>query len=93
MASGPVTALPPVLFSAAVTRVALSVVGLLQYTVPVMQFLVGLLVVNEAMPPSRWIGFGLVWMALLVLSADAVHSARRSRVLRNDPPLPASRFT
>jgi chloramphenicol-sensitive protein RarD len=90
MASGPVTALPLVLFSAAVTRVALSVVGLLQYIVPVMQLLVGLLVVNEVMPPSRWIGFGLVWMALLVLSADGIHSARRSHVLRNDPPLPAS---
>lgn len=80
MASGPVTALPLLLFSASVTRVPLTVVGMLQYLAPVLQFLVGLVIVGEAMPPSRWIGFGLVWIALLVLSADLLHAARRTRL-------------
>src|SRR3954447_2745975 len=80
MASGPVTALPLLLFSASVTRVPLTVMGMLQYLAPVLQFLVGLVVVGEAMPPSRWIGFGLVWVALAVLSADLVHAARRTRL-------------
>jgi chloramphenicol-sensitive protein RarD len=81
MASGPVTALPLLLFSGAVTRVPLTVMGMLQYLAPVLQFLVGLAVVGEKMPPSRWIGFVLVWVALLVLSADALRAARsRTRV-------------
>jgi chloramphenicol-sensitive protein RarD len=80
MASGIVTALPLLLFSASVTRVPLTVIGMLQYLAPVLQFLVGLLIVGEAMPASRWIGFGLVWVALLVLSGDLLHSARRARL-------------
>jgi chloramphenicol-sensitive protein RarD len=78
-ASGPVTALPLLLFSAAVTRVRLTVVGMLQYVTPTLQFLLGLLVLGEAMPASRWIGFALVWAALVVLTLDGLDAARRTR--------------
>ena len=78
VASGPVTAVPLLLFAAAVTRVPLSIVGLLQYLVPVLQLLCGLLVFEETMPASRWIGFGLVWVALAVLSADGIRASRRT---------------
>jgi chloramphenicol-sensitive protein RarD len=82
MASGPITALPLLLFSAAVTRVRLTVMGMLQYLAPVLQFLVGLAIVGEKMPASRWVGFGLVWAALVVLSADGIRSSRaRTTVL------------
>jgi chloramphenicol-sensitive protein RarD len=80
MASGIVTALPLLLFSASVTRVPLTVLAMLQYLAPVLQFLVGLVVVGEAMPPSRWIGFGLVWLALAVLTGDLLHATRRTRL-------------
>ena len=80
MASGIVTALPLLLFSASVTRVPLTTVAMLQYLAPVLQFLVGLVVVGEAMPASRWIGFGLVWLALAVLTGDLLHATRRSRL-------------
>jgi chloramphenicol-sensitive protein RarD len=53
--------------------------GMLQYLAPVLQFLVGLLIVGEEMPATRWIGFGLVWIALLVLSVDGLRASRRSR--------------
>jgi chloramphenicol-sensitive protein RarD len=79
VASGPITAVPLLFFSAAVTRVALTLIGMLQYVAPVLQFLVGLLLVGEPMPASRWIGFALVWVALLVLSVDGVRAARGSR--------------
>jgi chloramphenicol-sensitive protein RarD len=87
MSSGVVTALPLLLFSASVTRVPLTVIGMLQYLAPVLQFVVGLLIVGEAMPASRWIGFGLVWLALVVLSADLLQAARRTRVAAVQEPV------
>jgi chloramphenicol-sensitive protein RarD len=80
MAVGPVTAVPLLFFAGAVTRVPLTVMGMLQYLAPVLQFLVGFAIVGEDMPPSRWIGFGLVWVALVVLSLDGVRASRKARV-------------
>jgi chloramphenicol-sensitive protein RarD len=79
MAAGPVTALPLLLFSASVTRVPLTVIGMLQYLTPTLQFIVGWAILGENMPASRWIGFGLVWIALSILSVDALRAAQRSR--------------
>jgi chloramphenicol-sensitive protein RarD len=76
VAVGPVTAVPLLFFAGAVTRVPLSTMGMMQYLTPVLQFLVGVAILGEAMPASRWIGFGLVWIALLVLSADALRTSR-----------------
>jgi chloramphenicol-sensitive protein RarD len=89
VASGPITAVPLLLFSASVTRVPLTVIGMLQYLAPVLQFAVGLLIVGEAMPATRWIGFGLVWLALVILSLDGLHATRRARTA--EPELAASR--
>lgn len=76
-ASGLVTAIPLILFGAAASRLPLSLLGLLQYLNPVIQFLIGLLVFGEAMTPGRWAGFILIWCALLVLSWDSLRAARR----------------
>jgi chloramphenicol-sensitive protein RarD len=76
-----VTALPLLLFGAAATRVSLTTLGLLQYVAPVMQFACGVLVFHEAMPPMRWAGFALVWLALAVLSWDGLAQRRRSVAL------------
>lgn len=80
--SGAVTALPLLLFSAAARRLPLSVVGLMQYITPLMQFALGVLVFGEHMPTARWIGFALVWAALGLLSLDAVRTLRAPRALR-----------
>ncbi|MFH7337792.1 EamA family transporter RarD [Streptomyces sp. KHY 26] len=77
--TGLVTALPLVCFGAAAIRVPLSTLGLLQYLAPLFQFVLGILYFHEAMPPERWAGFALVWVALLLLTANALHSARRSK--------------
>lgn len=79
LAAGPVTAVPLMLFAASVTRVPLTTVGLLQYLAPVLQFLIGWLVAGEALPLSRWIGFGLVWCALVVLTVDGLRAANARR--------------
>ena len=90
--SGLVTAIPLLFFSAAVTRVPLTMIGMLQYLAPVLQFLVGLLVVGEAMPTPRWVGFALVWVALSILSIDGLRRAQRARaVAAAEPELAAQR--
>jgi chloramphenicol-sensitive protein RarD len=84
---GPVTAVPLLLFAGAVTRVPLSLMGMLQYLAPVLQFLVGLAIVGERMPASRWIGFGLVWAAIAVFSVDGLRASRRARMRAPAPVL------
>ncbi|MEU2062107.1 EamA family transporter RarD [Streptomyces sp. NPDC013455] len=79
--TGIVTALPLVCFGAAAIRVPLSTLGLLQYMAPIFQFLLGVLYFHESMPAERWAGFALVWLALLLLTGDALRSARRPRRL------------
>jgi chloramphenicol-sensitive protein RarD len=76
--TGLVTAVPLLFFAAATRRLPLSTVGLLQYLAPMLQFAVGVGIDHEPMPAARWIGFGLVWVALIVLTVDAFQSQRRA---------------
>lgn len=78
--TGVITAVPLLLFAAGARRVSLTTIGLLQFVAPILQFLIGWLVLGEPMPLERWIGFGLVWVALIVLTVDSVLYARRVRV-------------
>jgi chloramphenicol-sensitive protein RarD len=77
--TGLVTVVPLLLFGAAATRIPLTWIGLLQYSAPVLQFLIGVVVYDEPMPASRWAGFSLVWCALIVLAADSLFAFRRGR--------------
>ncbi|WP_327718756.1 EamA family transporter RarD [Streptomyces sp. NBC_00490] len=83
--TGLVTALPLICFGAAAIRVPLSTLGLLQYLAPVFQFLLGITYFHEAMPPERWAGFSLVWLALSLLTWDALRTARRLRAETSRP--------
>ena len=73
---GPVTAIPLLAFGAAATRLPLSMMGLLQYITPIVIFTFGVTVFHDSMSTSRWIGFFIVWMALLLFSIDAMRSAK-----------------
>jgi chloramphenicol-sensitive protein RarD len=78
--AGVATAVPLLFFAAAARRLPLTVMGLLQYLAPVLQFLTGVLIYHEPMPASRLAGFALVWAALLVLTIDGLgrqHTRRR----------------
>ncbi|APZ35187.1 EamA family transporter [Microbacterium aurum] len=77
--AGVITAVPLLLFAAGARRAPLTVIGLLQFVAPILQFITGAWIMQEPMPLERWIGFGLVWLALIVLSADSLISARRTR--------------
>lgn len=78
--AGAVTSVPLLFFGAAARRLPLSVIGLMQYLAPVMQFTFGVAIMGEPMPLERWIGFSLVWIALVILSIDAL-THRRNRLL------------
>nr|WP_274637661.1 EamA family transporter RarD [Microbacterium bovistercoris] len=77
--AGVVTAVPLLFFAAGARRAPLSLIGLLQFLTPILQFLTGAFILHEDMPPERWVGFSLVWVALAVLSVDSVLNARRRR--------------
>lgn len=77
--AGVVTATPLLFFAAGARRVPLTVIGLLQFIAPIMQFILGAWILGEPMNTERWIGFGLVWIALTVLTVDSLRAARRSR--------------
>lgn len=79
--SGVLTAVPLLLFAAAAQRLPLVTMGLLFYLTPVMQLTWGVFVGGEPMPPARWVGFALIWVALVVFSADAVGRSRADRQL------------
>ena len=77
--AGVITAVPLLFFAAASRRLPLVYMGFIQYFAPFIQFLVGVVVLHEAMPPERWIGFGIVWLALVILSVDMIVAARQGR--------------
>lgn len=79
--TGIITAIPLMLFGAAAIRVSMVSLGLLQYLAPTIQFALGILVFHEDMPASRWIGFGLVWVALVLFTVETVNHRRRQMQL------------
>jgi chloramphenicol-sensitive protein RarD len=72
LGTGVVTTIPLLLFGGAATRIPMTTLGLLQYIAPVMQFMFGLWLFDEDMSTARWVGFSLVWVSLLLLTADSV---------------------
>ena len=81
-AAGIVTSVPLLLFGSAARRLPLSMIGLLQYIAPTLQFVIGVVVLHEQMPLARWWGFALVWVAIVILTVDGVRSSRASRLER-----------
>ena len=77
--TGLVTAAPLLLFAAATVRLPLSVLGLLQYLAPVLQFSMGVFVRHESVPFTEYVGFCLVWLALAILVVDGLRAQRRRR--------------
>ncbi|MDN5793934.1 MAG: hypothetical protein L0H22_12850, partial [Brevibacterium aurantiacum] len=75
--TGPATAIPLILFSAAARRIPLSWVGMLQYITPTMQFITGVFILGESMSMTRWVGFFVIWIAVLLLCTDLIRQSRR----------------
>ena len=77
-----ITIVPLLCFGGAATRIPLSTLGLMQYLTPTVQFLLGILVFHEPMPTMRWVGFGFIWLALALFTAESLRSRRRSLRVR-----------
>ena len=73
---GPLTAVPLLLFAAGARRISMTTLGLLQYIGPSIQFALGVWLFDEPFGGQRLIGFGLIWAALLVYSADGWRMSR-----------------
>lgn len=76
--SGPITAIPLLMFADAANRIPLSTMGLIQYLGPVLQLICGVVVFHEPMPPARLAGFTLVWCALAVFTWDGLRRTRQA---------------
>ncbi|MFI7065837.1 EamA family transporter RarD [Kribbella sp. NPDC050124] len=85
MAAGPATAIPLLFFAGAATRIPLTYLGLLQYLTPTIQFLLGVYLYNEPMPPARLLGFALIWLALALFSGGTLHHLHKLRTPTPQP--------
>lgn len=79
MLLGPITAIPLIMFSGSTSRIPLTWVGMLQYVAPTMQFLLGLFVFHESMSTTRWVGFFIIWGAVVLIVIDMALAARMRR--------------
>ncbi|HNZ01250.1 MAG TPA: EamA family transporter RarD [Anaerolineaceae bacterium] len=84
--SGPVTAIPLLLFATGARRIPLTTIGLLQYIAPTLQFLLGVLVFHEPFDQTRLIGFMIIWLALVLFSVENLLARRRTP---STAPIPA----
>ena len=76
--AGVVTGIPLLMFNGGTNRLNFTIIGLLQYITPTVQFLIGVLLRHEIMTTGRWIGFLIVWIALFILGYDLVKSGSSS---------------
>jgi len=82
---GLVTTIPLLLFAAAVRSVPLSVIGILQYIGPTLQFVLGVFVYDEPFSRLQLIGFSIVWVALAVYAGDSLRARRLAQHDHRDP--------
>lgn len=83
--SGVITAVPLIMFAAAAQRIPLSVLGIMQYIAPTGQFLVAVFIFHEPFPPSKLIGFSIIWTALAIFWVEGYLMRRRAMQLAAHP--------
>ena len=81
MAAGPITAVPLILFAIAAKRLRLSTIGMMQYLGPTLQFLISVVVFQEAFGLTHAVAFGFIWAALIIFTTDSVMGDAKARRL------------
>jgi len=74
--AGLVTTIPLLMFASAARRIPLTMIGLMQYIAPTLQFLLGVLIYKEPFTTTRLVGFSLVWIALIFFWAEGLFAYR-----------------
>jgi chloramphenicol-sensitive protein RarD len=75
--SGVVTALPLLLFARAARSIPLTLLGILQYIAPTVQFLLGIFLYQEPFTLTRLVGFAIIWLALAIFTLEGVYQRRK----------------
>jgi chloramphenicol-sensitive protein RarD len=75
--AGPVTAVPLLLFAAGARRIPLSLLGILQYTVPTLQLCLGVWLWHEPFPVVRQLGFATIWISIALYAVEGIWTGRR----------------
>ena len=84
--TGVVTAVPLIAFAAAAKRLPLTVIGMVQYVGPSIQFFLAVFVLKDHIGAEKWLGLSIIWVALVIFTADAVRASRTSRLSRTADP-------
>lgn len=79
IAAGAVTTIPLLMFASAAKRIPLTMVGIMQYIAPTLQFLIGVLIYKEAFTTTSLIGFSLVWIALIIFWVEGVFARKAQK--------------
>ena len=87
IASGSITAIPLLLFTAAAKRLPYSTLGFLQYIAPSLQFLLAVLLFGEKLTTAHIVCFGAIWTALVIFAAEGVRLGRRAARARAAAPV------
>jgi chloramphenicol-sensitive protein RarD len=90
MGAGLMTTAPLLMFASAARRIPLSLLGILQYIAPTLQFLLGVLVYGEPFTHTQFIGFGIVWVALILFGVEGYFASRSQRAQRVQPVVAAT---
>jgi chloramphenicol-sensitive protein RarD len=85
LATGPITAVPLLLFAAAARRISLSLLGLLQYLGPTLQLLIGVLVGGEPFGGAKLVGYALIWLGFAIASTEGLRVGGRRRPPTSPP--------
>ncbi|MBW6473062.1 MAG: EamA family transporter RarD [Anaerolineaceae bacterium] len=76
--SGIITAIPLIFFASGAPKVPLTTIGILQYIAPTIQFLIGIFVYDEPFTTGQLVGFGIVWIALIIFSVEGMLNGYRT---------------
>jgi len=79
--AGAVTTIPLLMFASAARRIPLTMIGILQYIAPTLQFLLGVLIYKEPFTTSKLIGFSMVWIALIVFWMEGLVAHRAQQTV------------
>jgi chloramphenicol-sensitive protein RarD len=79
--SGIITAIPLIFFASGAPEVPLTTIGILQYIAPTIQFLIGIFIYHEPFTSGQLVGFGIVWIALIIFTVEGLMNGYRSNHL------------